>query len=223
MDQACKQCAPAEAPTDGNRCIELFAPRRFDFSGLSSSSQAELTVIRNLPVAAFTEGRLNVRVHHRDILDAQSKLEVLVFNAAPSIDQPEIDFVAGSELTLARVLDGPAPALETAGFGGLAGFVDVVVRGLQGGNPGDPCVATLSAELVGKGGLERAGGRVVPIVSRRRFDFSDLGPSSISDIVCVRALDVSGYRSSTLVTRVHDRTINGTAEVSVRISSMWPS
>ena len=223
MDHPCRGCAGLEAPTNGSQCVELFSPRRFDFSGLSSSSEAEVAVLRNVPVGAFLDGRLNVRIHERDILHASSKVEVLLYNAAPSSEAPEDDFVASDELILTRVVPGSAPALESETFDGATGFVDVVVRGFQGGSAGDPCVATLSAELVGKSGLENAGGRTIPILSRRLFDFSNLAASATEEVVCARAIDVSAFKHGVLVTRIHERTIGGTADLSVRVLSTWPS
>ena len=44
----------------------------------------------------------------------------------------------------------------------------------------------------------------IPILTERVFDFSNLGSSATSDVVLVKALDVTAYRSGALKIRVHD-------------------
>jgi hypothetical protein len=44
----------------------------------------------------------------------------------------------------------------------------------------------------------------IPILTERLYDFSNLGSGAQSDVVLVKALDVTAYRSGTLQVRVHD-------------------
>jgi hypothetical protein len=44
----------------------------------------------------------------------------------------------------------------------------------------------------------------IPILTERLYDFSNLGSGATSDVVIVKAIDVSAYRSGTLQVRVHD-------------------
>jgi hypothetical protein len=44
----------------------------------------------------------------------------------------------------------------------------------------------------------------IPILNQRLFDFSTLASSATSDVVLVRAIDVTDYRTGVLTVRVHD-------------------
>ena len=67
-------------------------------------------------------------------------------------------------------------------------------------------------------------GQIIPLFSRRTFDFSKLQGSQTIPVPIVKAVDVSQYTQATLEVRVHSMTISGgSAYIRVKLYTTAPS
>jgi hypothetical protein len=66
-------------------------------------------------------------------------------------------------------------------------------------------------------------GIIIPIISKTVFDYSFLASGTSRNVVLAPAIDVSQFKSSRLLVRVHDRSINGDAKLEVILKEALPS
>lgn len=211
---------------DGDNEIRtMFSARRFDFGGVEVSGAVDLWVAEAIDVSAYSSARLNVRVHEADIAGS-AKIEVVVYTAAPSPEDPKKAFLVLSAVAVVELsellVSGGAGILRGAALHTLGSFVAVAVRGTQGATVAD-CNAILSAELVLRPLAPRdRGGKRILALPRTELDYTALAPSATDSVVLVRALDVRDFPLGYLALRVHERSIGANAQFSVEIHGALP-
>jgi hypothetical protein len=218
--------SPEQVFDGDNEVRTLFSARRFDFGGVESSGAVDLWVAEAIDVSAYSSARLNVRVHEADIAGS-AKIEVVVYTAAPSPEDPKKTFLVASAVAVVELSEllvtGGAGILRGATIYTLGSFVAVAVRGTQGGTVSD-CNAILSAELVLRPLAPRddRGGKRILALPRTELYYTALAPSTTDSVVLVRALDVRDYLFGYLALRVHERSIGANAQFSVEIHGALP-
>jgi hypothetical protein len=130
--------------------IPAFSKRAFDFSSLAGSTTVEFVMIEALDLSHWTTVSLWVRVHSVNV-GSTAAIEVIAYPIAPSVEQPEIDFVDTATSAICKVDSGTsAPGLLSVDISSLAApAIQLRVKGTQASSPGE-VDAELSAEIVAK-------------------------------------------------------------------------
>jgi len=128
--------------------IPVMALRSFDFSNVVARSDIDVVLDPAVRALAYRRVLLSVRVHALTMSAGQS-LQLLVWNALPSDEDPAQDFVAASPLTSATITSATsAPALVTSAVGyDPDACLKVSLRVIQAPTV-LPLLATLSACLL---------------------------------------------------------------------------
>lgn len=67
-------------------------------------------------------------------------------------------------------------------------------------------------------------GAIIPIFSRRSFDFDDVAASNkYVEITIAKAIDVSQYTEGTLLVRVHDNNVASNAQIDILVKATAPT
>lgn len=124
--------------------IPLISKRVFNFA----SGSGVYTAVKAVPVVAYTEGTLLVRVHAATF-SATSAISVVAKSTAPSSEEPNTDFVNATTLATATINSTitAGSLVKTSLAANFGAFVEIsVVGALASGS----CTATVSADLVVK-------------------------------------------------------------------------
>jgi hypothetical protein len=131
--------------------VPLFTKRTFSFTELQAGKSLELVMVKTLEVGDYGDATLVVRVHSLNIGSSTSRIEVSAYPTAPSVLEPETDFIASSPVATSTLVSGmPAGTLVvdpvSPNFGGC---LQIRVKGTRASGT---VTAVLSAELILRSG-----------------------------------------------------------------------
>lgn len=136
--------------------IPLIPCAEYDFSDVSAGATKTWIMHRALDLSQWTGGQIVWRLHAKDCAGSWGIFRVRVEAAAPSPEDPAVDFVSPTEVSLAAFYSQATPPyLITCPLAFPPGFVRVLLSGTQPDPKLDPLKATVSADLYvveGRGG-----------------------------------------------------------------------
>lgn len=133
-----------------SQVVQLFEKRRFAFGTVANGGAMEYVLAKAVDITEFPDATLVVRIHDKSV-PAESSVEVIVKAAAPTCEDPSVNFVTASSVASVSLSDtsgAPGEVLLDQVRAGAGGWLQVLVKGNQGGTPPNTFYAELSADLV---------------------------------------------------------------------------
>lgn len=126
--------------------IPLWNKKSFNFNNLTLGTSESNVAVKAVACERYREGLLIVRAHTRDIVNAASKIEIVVYTTSPTAEDPSVDFVFATASGTATVANGSTSIVASVALANFGAFMRIVVIGTRttSGN----CSADLSADLV---------------------------------------------------------------------------
>lgn len=131
--------------------IEVLSLEDFDFSNVPVVTAQVVTLVKAIPVVPYREGYMTIRLHRKNFVYSDSKVDVVLLAEAPSSEDPSVEFIGGSVASSTIVATDPVPTVYFAAMSApFPACVQLRLSANQGGTIGanpQPLTFTISIEL----------------------------------------------------------------------------